>query len=202
MDWKEERREIRRLEKKFRRQKNMSANEGNVGNLKRTLNEILPPHMRPGNVGNLNSVTWPMWYQVDFDFGTNPSYTSNSRQTQSFQNTQEAAFLMMAISRKHYGYDEASALAPLQIEMRDRQSSRQFNNNPIPIQMIGRRNHPTTMPTPMLIMPNAAMDVTANTWLAAGNTMATTGSGKFQLCFFGYRIRVEDSQKVLSAIFG
>lgn len=200
MDWKEERREIRRMEKKFRREKNMA--EGNIGNLHKTLNSILPPNMRPGNVGDYSSVTWPMWYQADFDFGTNPSYTSNSRQTQNFQNTQEAAFLFMAISRKHYGYDTASALAPLQVEIRDRQSSRQFNDNPIPIQMIGRRNHPTTLPTPMLVMPNAFLDITASTWLPAGNTMATTGSGKFQLTFFGYRIRVEDSGKVLSSIFG
>ena len=73
--------------------------EGNIGNLHKTLNSILPPNMRPGNVGDYSSVTWPMWYQADFDFGTNPSYTSNSRQTQNFQNTQEAAFLFMAISR-------------------------------------------------------------------------------------------------------
>jgi len=175
--------------------------EGNIGHLKNKFFG-LPANMRPGNVGDYNSVTWPMWYQVNFDFGTNPSYTSNTRQTQNFQNTQEAGFLLMAISRKHYGYDTASALAPLQVEIRDRQSSRQFNNNPIPLPMFGRRSHPTVMPTPMFFAPNAFVDVTCTSWMASGNTMATTGSGKFQLSFFGYRVRVEDADKVMSSIFG
>lgn len=170
--------------------------------LKSTLKSILPANLVPGNVGEYSSITWPFWYQADFDFGVNPSFTQNTRQVQSFQNTQEAAFLFMSVARSHNGYDNASALAPLQIEMRDRQSSRQFNDRPIPLQMIGRRNHQTVLPTPLLIMPNAFLDVTATSFVPAGNTMASTGTGKFQLSFFGYRIRVEDADKVLSSIFG
>lgn len=170
-------------------------------NLKDTLASILPSHLVPGNVGEYTQVTWPFWNQLDFDLGVNPSYTENTKQTQSFQNTQEAAFLLMAISRNHYGYDNASALAPLQIEIRDRQSSRQFNDKPIPLQMIGRRSHPTALSTPLLIMPNAHLDVQVTSFMPSGNTMATVGKGKFQLAFFGYRIRVEDSGKVLSSIF-
>src|ERR1035437_5876973 len=159
MSWQEERKEIRRQERHFRRKKDMSEN------LKDTLVRILPKHLIPGNVGEYNSVTWPTWYQVNFDFGHNPSYDVNTRQLQSFQNTQEAAFLFMAIGRKHYGYDNASALAPLQVEIRDRQSSRQFNDKPIPIQMLGRRAHPTVIPTPLLIMPNAFLDFTVTSFI-------------------------------------
>lgn len=169
--------------------------------LKETI-ACIPKHLRPSNVGDISSVAWPMWYQVDFNLGTNPTFTSNTRQTQSFQNTQEAAFLFLAITRKHYGYDSASALAPLQVEIRDRQSSRQFNDRPIPLQMFGRNSHPTTLPTPMLIQPNAFLDFNLSSFMPEGESMATVGTGKIQLSMFGYRIRVQDADKVLSSIFG
>lgn len=201
MDWKEERKQIRRQEKLMRKEHKMYGGiEGDVSDLKQNLMRALPAHLVPGNVGSFNKVTWPFWYQVNFDFGTNPSWSSSTRQTQSFQNTQEAAFLLMSISRKSYSYTTASDLAPLQIEIRDRQSSRQFNDRPIPLQMFGKRSHPTVLPTPMLIMPNAFIDVIASSWVDV--TQATTGNGKFQLSFFGYRIRTEDASKVLSSIFG
>ena len=106
----------------------------------------------------------------------------------------------MSISRKSYGYSTSSELAPLQVEIRDRQSSRQFNDRPIPMQMIGKKSRPTVLPTPLLIMPNAFIDVTVSSWLTG--SQATVGSGKMQFSFYGYRIRVEDADKVMSTIFG
>lgn len=178
------------------------AVDGDVASLKSNLSQVIPPYMMPGNVGGYNKVTWPFWFQVNFDFGTNPTWSSASRQTQSFQVTQEAALLLMAISRKSYGYDTASELSPTQVEIRDRQSSRQFNDRPIPMQMIGKKSRPSVLPTPMLVMPNAFIDVTMSSWLTSGISQATVGKGKFQLSFFGYRVRVEDADKVLSTIFG
>jgi hypothetical protein len=207
-----ERREIRRIERKLRkewkRSHTMSANmplgavEGDVATLKQNLAQVIPPYMMPGNVGGYNKVTWPFWFQVNFDFGTNPTWSSAIRSTQSFQVTQEAAFLLMAISRKSYGYSTASELSPTQVEIRDRQSSRQFNDRPIPYQMIGKKSRPSVLPTPLLVMPNAFIDVTMSSWLPNGVSQATVGTGKFQLSFFGYRIRVEDADKVMSTIFG
>ena len=178
----------------------LGAVEGDVATLKSNLAQVIPAYMMPGNVGGYNKVTWPFWSQVNFDFGTNPTYSSSTRQTQSFQVTQEAALLLMSISRKSYGYSTSSELAPLQVEIRDRQSSRQFNDRPIPMQMIGKKSRPTVLPTPLLIMPNAFIDVTVSSWLTG--SQATVGSGKMQFSFYGYRIRVEDADKVMSTIFG
>lgn len=206
MDWQDQRKEIRRLEKKMRKEHNMSkqlnvgAIEGDPRSLKDHLKSYLPAHMVPGNVGGFNKVTWPFWFQVNFDLGTNPTYSQSTRSTQSFQVTQEAAFLLMAISRKSYSYSTAGELAPLQLEVRDRQSSRQFNDRPIPMQMFGNKSRPSILPTPMLIMPNAFIDITLSSWLSG--SQATVGDGKFQFSFFGYRVRVEDADKVLSTIFG
>lgn len=201
MDWREERKQIRRQERLMRKEHKMYGGvEGSVADLKQNLLRVLPAHMVPGNVGSFNKVTWPFWYQVNFDFGVNPTWSSATKQTQSFQNTQEAALLLTAVSRKAYSYTTASELAPVQIEIRDRQSSRQFNDRPIPMQIFGRRSHPTILPTPMLIMPNAFIDVIASSWVPS--PQATVGTGKFQLSFFGYRIRTEDAGAVLSSVFG
>jgi hypothetical protein len=201
-----ERRQIRKKERDFRRKgiipmSNLptGAQEGNVSALLQLMG-TLPPHMRPGNVGSYNKVTWPYWNQVNFDFGVNPTWTAATKQTQSFQVSQEAAFILMSITRKAYTYSTASELAPLQLEIRDRQSSRQLNDRPIPLQMIGKRSRPTILPTPMLIMPNAFIDLTLTSWITG--SQATVGNGKHQISFFGYRVRVEDADKVLSSIFG
>jgi len=173
-----------------------------ASNLQGELSKAIPAYLMPGNVGAYSKVTWPFWYSMNFDFGTNPTWTTNSRQTQSFQVSQEAAFLVSALSLKTYSYSTASALAPLQIELKDRQSTRQFNDRPIPMQMIGKRSKPTVLPTAMLLMPNAFFDVTISSWVPSGVSQATTGTGKFQVTFYGYRVRVEDADKILSSVFG
>jgi hypothetical protein len=66
--------------------------------------------------------------------------------------------------------------------------------------MIGKKSRPTILPTPLLVMPNAFIDLTMSSWVPV--SQATTGSGKFQFSFFGYRVRVEDADKVMSSIFG
>lgn len=208
MDYLEQRKQIRRLEKQMRKEHKMAnhkelsvgAIEGNPSTLKDHLRKYLPAHMLPGNVGEYNKVTWPFWFQVNFDFGNNPTWSSATRQVQSFQVTNEAAFLLMSVTRKSYAYSTAGELAPVQLEIRDRQSSRQFNDKPIPMQMFGIKSRPSILPTPMLIMPNAFIDVTMSSFVPA--PQVTAGSGKFEYSFFGYRVRVEDADKVLSTIFG
>jgi hypothetical protein len=177
------------------------------GHLKQALSSILPPHMMPKNVGHMNHVQWPFNYQVDFDLSTTtgwPNITEATSQTQSFQVSQEAAFLATGISRHADDYNDAGDLGPWQIEIRDRQSSRFFNNAPIPIQMIGIEGHPTVLPTPFLILPNAFVEVTMSNFLDTGVTqnMDPDASGKHQFSFWGFRLRVEDAEKVLSSIFG
>ena len=174
----------------------------NIKSLQDSLLGKLPTHMVPGNVGGINEVTWPFMFQINLDVGTNPSIVDTSFTKGSFQVDQEAAFLMMSVSRAHStdaAGQSATINAPLQVEIIDRQSSRRFNNAPMPLQMIGQNSCPSIMPTPMLFLPNAFIDFVVNGIPAS--PVSFNGSGKFQLSFFGYRIRTDDAGKVLSTIF-
>lgn len=174
----------------------------NVKSLQESLLGNLPSHMVPGNVGGINQVTWPFLFQINLDIGTNPDVVNSSFTRGSFQVDQEAAFLMMSISRAHNvdaNGQSATILAPLQVEIIDRQSSRRFNNAPMPLQMIGQNSCPSIMPTPMYVQPNAFIDFVVSGIPAS--PVSYNGSGKFQLSFYGYRIRTDDAGKVLSTIF-
>ena len=192
----EERKGIRAIERAFRK----NNQKENVMDLRGQLKQILPQYMMPGNVGEINKVTWPFWYTVSFDLGTDPTIGPNTRQTQSFQISQEACFLLMQVTRKPFSYDNAGDLAPLAITIKDRQSSRQFNDLPIPIQNIGKKKNGTILPTPMYFAPNAFVEVELTSWITAD--MASTGNGKHEFVFFGYRMRAKEAGKALSTIFG
>lgn len=194
-----------------RRERNLRLREGAFQNysqakagpdLKGTLRGILGSRddLMPGNVGGMNTVVWPFWFSLDFDFGDNPTIQApGTQQRQSFQVSQEAAFLLMAVGRVANSYDTAGELGPWQVTFTDRQSSRQFNDSAIPIQMIGKRSLPSVLPTPLLLMPNAFFDVTMNTWQTSPQTL--TGSSKHSFTFFGYRVRIQDAQAVMNSIF-
>lgn len=175
--------------------------------LRNSLNSILSANLAPQNVGQINKVAWQFFYTVDFDLTTTvdwPDLTSNTRQSASFQVSQEAAFLMMGIFRHANDYNDAGDLGPLTIEFRDRQSSRFFNDSPIPIQMLARDGYVSYLPVPMILLPNAFFELTMATHLAAGVTQATPAqaTGKHTFTIMGYRVRVDDAKKVLSSIFG
>ena len=175
-----------------------------VKNLRNSLLGNLPNHMMPGNVGGINEVTWPFFFEANVDFGDDPAIADNNFARSFFQVDQEAAFLIMSICRSHStnaAGQSATINAPIQIELIDRQSSRRFSNAPIPLQMIGSDSCPSIFPTPMYMMPNAFLDIVASGIPAAANPVEFNGSGLFQLSFFGYRIRTEDAGKVLSTIF-
>lgn len=195
--------DLRRIERnlQIREQALSSQPQVPARDLRAHLGSFLPEKLMPRNVGPINSVAWPFYFQVDFDFGTNPALTSVLTQTQNFQVTQDAGLLLLQISKTADAYSTAGALGPWNVIARDRQSSRQFNDIPMPLQMIGSRGRPSFLPTPMLLMPNAFLDVTMSTWLPAGFTQNTVGDGKIQISFHGLRIRIEDYDKVLSSVF-
>lgn len=176
----------------------------NVKELKTSLAGNLPDHLLPANVGALNEVAWPFFFQVNLDFGNDPSLSQSMTPAKGFfQVDQEASFLLMSVSASFSNNtmnESAIRYAPVQVELIDRQSSRRFNNAPIPLQMIGSNSNPMIFPTPMLIMPNAILDVQATGMQHTPNAYA--GSGRFQLSFFGYRTRIENAQNVLSTVFG
>ena len=165
-----------------------------------SIQQFLPDTMMPGNVGPLNAVVWPFWSVVDFDFGIDPIVSNNLTQTQSFQVSQEAAYMIMGITADSTEVSLAGSLGPWQIILKDAQSSRQLNNNAIPYRALGWKSLPTVLPTPYFLFPNAKFEVTMNGF----NTVPFTAFGEafHQISFFGYRMRVEDAQNVLSTIFG
>lgn len=173
----------------------------NPQNLKNKMVHGLPAHLVPGNVGNLYDVTWPFWYVANFDFGVDPVISQNLRQTQSFTVSQEAAFILLGISRAS---DEATTLGgaygPWQLNFQDRQSSRKLNDAPIPFQILGSKANITPLPTGYLILPNASIDVE----MSGSNVtpFTATGVAKHQIMFHGVRIRIEAADKILSTIFG
>lgn len=200
------RQQLRADERGLRARQELLATQPQVNktNLRQSLGDYLPPHLMPGNVGGFNCVTWPFWFQVGFDFGTDPAIVGGgvTSQTQNFQVTQEAAILLLGVSRQANTYGTSGHLGPWSITVRDNQSSRQFNDQPVPIQMISSApGRPTKLPTVMLMMPNAIVSCVMTNWLPAGTTQATVGSGVQQFSFFGYRIRIEDTEKVLSSVF-
>lgn len=181
---------------------NSTIPASNVQVMRESMNGILPAYMMPGNVGGLNQVTWPFYFQVEIDIGDNPVVVDNNYTKGFFQVDQEAALLLMSVSRAHntdVANFSGTVDAPLQVELVDRQSSRRFSNAPTPLQMFGFNSKPSILPTPMYIQPNGFLDVIVNGIPTTPQNF--TGSGKFQLSFFGYRIRTEDTNKVLSTIF-
>lgn len=181
---------------------NEQVPSNNVQQLRSTLNNILPQYMVPGNVGGINQVCWPFYFQANMDLGDDPSVASNIFTRAFFQVDQEAGLILQSIGVSHSTNAvglSATANAPLQVEIIDRQSSRRFNNAPMPIQMLGDNSLPSVLPTPMYVQPNAFIDVVVSGIPEVAQDFE--GSGLIQFSFFGLRIRTEDQGAILSTIF-
>lgn len=175
----------------------------NLKMLKGDMQASLAPHMMPSNIGGINEIAWEFFFQAQVDMGVDPLISSSLIKRGYFQVDQEASFILMSISRSHLvdaANSSATVDSPLQVEFIDRQSSRRFNSGPMPLQVIGNNSNPMILPTPMLIMPNAFLDIEVSGMPTV--PQAWTGSGIIQFSFFGYRTRVENAEKVLSTIFG
>lgn len=171
------------------------------GTLRKNLHKVIPKHLAPKNIGHFNEVLWPFWFPVDFDLGNNPTYDSNTREITNVQVDQEAGFLLTSISRDHNDAGESGYYSPLAITIRDLQSSRQFNDEPIPIQQFGYRSQPTFLDTPLFFAANSRISLELTSWIPRGEQFNTNGSGKHQFLLGGYRVRQKDASKVLASIF-
>lgn len=203
-----QRAQLRKKEKDLRFKEKAFANYPQVGfgegpeDLKVSLARLLPPHLVPGNVGDVSTVAWPFYYPpMEFNFGTDPTLTSTTRQTQSFQVTQEAGFLATHLYCNFDDYANSGGLGPYQLEIRDNQSTRQFNDRPIPLQMIGSNSRPSKLVTPFLILPNASINFIVTTWIPDGESLATLGESRFQIAVGGIRVRIDNAKAVLSTVF-
>lgn len=160
---------------------------------------------KPGNIGEINNVLWPFYYQFAAE-----DMIPGSANTFSFSVTQEAAFIMRQISHSTFRkvddayeyidpffYDE-SANSPngLYFTLEDAQSSRVFNGRqPKDVSLLGNANFPSIYPSTVFMLPNQTM------LLNLFNTSATETFRSF-VTVMGYRVRVADAQNILSTISG
>ncbi len=167
--------------------------------------QALPFYTAPGNVGDINRVIWPFWFQTArADVGN-----GNFAVSRGFSVTQEAAFVIVsytkAVFQKTAGPFNVQYLDPdrdtgagkatdLSITMRDSQSSRQFMDTNIQLDHVGHPRFPTYFPAPMLLLPLANFEV--------DYTLPTTSTDEFVVftSFFGYRIRIEEAQEILATV--
>jgi hypothetical protein len=201
----EARRRLRNKEQSLKSRSKLLSNQPLVStqdrSLRSNLEKILPKYLVPKNIGNYSEVMWPFWYAIDFDFGTDPTYTNFTKQVESIQVSMEAAFLLTGISRSHDDRGPAGQQAPLQLTIRDNQSSRQFNDKAFPIQTIGLEGEPTLIDTPLFLAPNASVSLEMSSWTPSGSEFETVGDGRVQIVLSGWRIRTDDASKVLASIF-
>jgi hypothetical protein len=193
--------EIRRLEKQQRRKFNRG--ERTMG-LFEDLAGKLPPDLMPGNVGTMASVRWNFDFPLRFEIKAGETVFSNATLLQAaFQVPQEAALILthMAVSFQPLpGTNVTPANAPLHIEIRDRQSSRQFMSKPLPIQAIGSGRFPTILPAKMIFMPTAFVDVEMRSF-ADGTYDYANMTGFVNMVCYGVRIRIKDAKNILGTVF-
>lgn len=195
-----------------RMQQNLMRQHGSqpIGTARDLQNHMrkLPQAMRPGNVGAINDVIWPFWFT-----GTAPELAAGGTSGQSFTTiTQEAAFVMMAYTKAVYqrtgsagsyvytlvdslNEQAAGQSDGVSFTIRDSASTRTFHNTPLEVDQVGGGEFPSVLPTPIMFLPNSNIEVT---WQ---NNHASNVYVPF-ITFFGYRMRIEAAQQLLSTVTG
>lgn len=164
----------------------------------------LDSSLMPGNVGDINRIIWPFWFTT-----SQVTLEPNQAGQGNITITQEASFIWTGYSKVvlleetggpgQYQYidpfqpDDSAKANDLNFLIRDSQSSRQFMNKPMSINMISDGRILTNLPTPQLILPNSNIEVTYQ------NNSASATYRPF-ITFFGYRLRIDHSKDILSTI--
>lgn len=178
----------------------LRANADSPYDMEKNLDQI---GMKAGNVGAINRIIWPFWFTF-----TAPQLAPNVTSQGFTTITQEAAFVWMAYSKVvfefsggNYSYvdpEQAGASGStdgLKMAIRDAQSTRNLHNLPVDMDMIGHPQYPSVLPTPMLFLPNSTVEITY------ANENQTKTYVPF-ITLFGYRMRIEDAQNLLSTVVG
>lgn len=162
--------------------------------LAKNLQKILPEKLVPKNIGKLDHISWEYWYELEFDFseGADTVFTPSKRISDFFQIGQEAGFLLTHIFRNFKDVGISGQGAPLQFNIKNVQSTRQFNDDPIMLQQIGSRSYAYELPVPILLQPSEKLEIEMSSWFGADITAADT-SGIQNLTFMGKRVRMKDT---------
>lgn len=173
--------------------------------LKANIDASVPPYMAPGDIGGVYRSIWPFWFTFPA-----PRLEPNQNSTVSFTVTQEAAFIFMSMTKAAFietagpfnltwvnpDDETAAGLTPgLKWTLRDAQSTRLFTQNPVDLDHVGNPRWPTVMPSPVFFLPNSVVE------FSHFNTHPANIYIPF-VTFFGYRIRIQDADKMLSTVSG
>lgn len=186
----------------------MRGMNGPAEDLAANLAKAVGHELTPGNIGDINSVIWPFYFPTekpDSPLAVNETFETG------FSVTQEAAFIMMSIVKTVYlvqdfggpgeswtylDPDQSNPSAPgLVFTLRDGSSSRQLFNTPMNLDHYGNPRFPTVFPRPVMLLPNQVMQI------------AFTNTNPSNVYFpivtaFGYRVRIDQAQNILSLVYG
>jgi hypothetical protein len=200
-------RRMRMLKNLNRRMNRKPVQNSNVSpyELEKNLLNAKLGNLMPGNVGDINKIVWPFWFTFNA-----PVLTPGTSSTATFSVSQEAAFIWMSFTKvvfkrtgtaPNWTYtaidpsDETAAgdADGLKVIFRDSQSSRTFQRNPMPLDAYGSPEFPTVLTTPLMFLPNSTVEAQYS------NTDATNTYVPW-ITFFGYRVRIENAQDILSLV--
>lgn len=194
---------LRREEQHVRQHEDyvLQSNESDT-DLLSILKKVLPANLVPSNMGDFKDVSYPTWYELEFDFsnGVDTVFDPLNLITKFFTIGQEHGFLLSNISRAYNNNDFAGEGAPLEVTFRNAASSRQFNDNPILIQHFASRGKQTPFTVPMFIHPNSKLEVTMKSWYPNTYTIANT-SGIQRLVFSGRRVDMNSLKTLSQRVF-
>jgi hypothetical protein len=156
-----------------------------------------------GNVNDINSIIWPFFFQSEM-----VEVGPNSNEVLNISITQEAPFSMVEMCKVVFyddggtwrylnpkAYDnnvQAGNANGLKFSVVDSQSGRSWFEAPVSLDHIGDGKNPYKLPSPILVLPNANLEV----------QMFNSSSTTYRVCmmFKGYRVRVEDANNILSLV--
>lgn len=174
------------------------------GDLLSILETVLPPNLVPSNMGDFRDVSFPTFYELEFDFTDGADVVfdpSKIAQEDFFQIGNEFGFLLSSISRAYDDTGIAGEGAPLEVTFRNASSSRQFNDAPILIQHIATRGKSMPFTVPMFIHPNSKLLVTMKAWFQDVVTVAGNTNGKQRLIFKGRRVDMNSLKTLSKRVF-
>jgi len=215
MDYRRIREQNRNMQMDRQLDRRVAPQAGASGNAGRDLQEKFSrgilSGIQPGNIGDINRVIWPFAFQFQSQNGAVADIAPGQSQTLSFSVTQEAGFLMRTISHStfrlvgaNYEYidpfffdESVNSPNGLTYTLQDAVSSRLFTGalqgrTSKEVSLMGNANFPSIYPSTVFLLPNQTMLL----------NLSNSGSETFRtfVTVWGYRIRVEDAQKILSTV--
>lgn len=156
-----------------------------------------------GNVGDINSIVWPFYFSTKL-----VSVPRGFTTTANITVTQEAPFIFHAISKSVYtvenigtqtekvnyvNFEKGQRADDLSLTINDSSSGKSFFDQPINIDHFGSGTKPTKLDSPHMMLPNSNVEINLY------NESATIDY-KVQVTLLGYRVRIENSQDLLSLV--